>query len=199
MTEPVISSNASLNREEKKPLSAWKYAGISLATVLTGLLALVSMILPIAVIGAWSSSTLWVSVPLLVLTVSITGGLFWLAVHLNSLLKKPDARANPVCQCCAMDVPTIKVGLNRHIGAIVFMFHKSLNGHLCKPCIKKLFWEYTPITFFFGWWGIISVIITPVVLINNIIVYLRSLSMETTSPAQSQSILPEAMPSTRVL
>jgi hypothetical protein len=199
MMEPTVSSNASLNHEQKKPLSVWKYVGISLATVLAALLALVSMILPIAVIGSWSSSPTWPSILLLLLTVSITGGLIWLTLYLNSLLKKPDARVSKVCQCCAREVPTIKVGLNRHIGAIVFMFHKSLNGHLCKPCINKLFWEYTPITFFLGWWGIISVVITPVVLINNVIVYLRSLSMETAPAEQSPAILPESMPSTRVL
>lgn len=82
----------------------------------------------------------------------------------------------------------MKAGLNRHIGAVVLMFHKSYKGYFCKVCIARIFWEYTPITLLFGWWGIFSFFITPVVLINNLVVYLRSLSLPQTPPLPARPV-----------
>jgi hypothetical protein len=79
-----------------------------------------------------------------------------------------------VCAHCRKKKPTMSAGLNRHIGAIILMFHKSIRGQLCKECISQVFWDYMLITCFFGWWGLVSLFVTPVVLINNTIVYARS-------------------------
>jgi len=79
------------------------------------------------------------------------------------------------CQVCEQPGPTMSVALNRHIGAVVLMFHKSLSGCLCKSCVRKTFWEYTLTTLGVGWWGFISFFITPVVLVNNFAVFVRSL------------------------
>ena len=57
------------------------------------------------------------------------------------------------------------------------MFHKSYKGFFCKGCISKTFWEYTSVTLFLGWWGLFSMFITPFVLINNCIMYVRSFFM----------------------
>ena len=78
------------------------------------------------------------------------------------------------CELCRRAVPTIRVSINRHIGAIILMFHRSLSGSFCKPCIARAFKEYTLMTLFLGWWGMLSFFITPIVLINNVIVYVRS-------------------------
>ena len=76
-----------------------------------------------------------------------------------------------------MPAPTIHVKMHRHIGALILRFHKSLKGFLCKQCISQKFWEWTPLTLILGWWGLISLFITPYVLINNIVMYVKSLSM----------------------
>ena len=76
-----------------------------------------------------------------------------------------------------MLAPTMHVSLHRHIGALVLRFHKSLKGFLCKQCISKKFWEYTPVTLVLGWWGLISLFITPYVLINNTVALVKSRSM----------------------
>src|SRR5271154_3359551 len=60
------------------------------------------------------------------------------------------------CQQCHRNVPTWRVGFHQHIGAVVLMFHRQINGKLCRECVDKYFWEYTLITLFAGWWGLIS-------------------------------------------
>lgn len=85
---------------------------------------------------------------------------------------------NPfVCASCGMDAHTRNVSFNRHVGAVILMFHRSVKGHFCRPCISKIFWSWTPLTFFLGWWGMISFFVTPIVLINNLVTYIRSFGM----------------------
>jgi len=57
------------------------------------------------------------------------------------------------------------------------MFHLTYGGYLCRRCISGIFWRFTSVTLLFGWWGLISLIITPIVLVNNVVMYLRGLSL----------------------
>lgn len=77
------------------------------------------------------------------------------------------------CQSCFANTPTENVNFHQTIGAIVVRFHRKIEGALCADCIEKYFWEMTGITLFLGWWGYISVIETPFILIGNIVNYLR--------------------------
>ncbi len=47
--------------------------------------------------------------------------------------------------------------------------HRVVKGNLCKPCIDYYFWNLTGKTMLVGWWGITSFIITPFILLNNIL------------------------------
>ena len=40
---------------------------------------------------------------------------------------------------------------------------------------SQKFWEYTSKNILLGWWGIISVVITPIFLVMNLFVYLTAL------------------------
>lgn len=82
------------------------------------------------------------------------------------------------CRACGHVKPTIWGSLHRHFGAIILMFHRHVSGHLCKDCIGKTFWEFTPVTLAAGWWGMMSFFITPLVAVNNIAYYLRSRFMK---------------------
>ena len=53
-------------------------------------------------------------------------------------------------------------------------FPKTLAGQLCKPCIKRTFWEYTLISLFLGWWGVISFFTTLVAIPSNIATFIGS-------------------------
>lgn len=82
------------------------------------------------------------------------------------------------CKVCGQPRPTISGSLNRHIGAVILMFHAHITGHICKDCIGRIFWQFTPLTLAAGWWGIISFFVTPVVLVNNVAFYVRSRFMK---------------------
>jgi hypothetical protein len=76
-----------------------------------------------------------------------------------------------ICQACGIEAPTRQVAFYQNIGALVVRFNKSIEGKLCKSCIHKYFWQLSGTTFFLGWWGTISFILTPFFLVNNIARY----------------------------
>jgi hypothetical protein len=70
----------------------------------------------------------------------------------------------------------------RHIGLIVAFQSADLRGYFCKDCFMKSFWRYTLVTFFFGWWGLVSFFLTPIVLVNNLILLCRSFGLHPKRP-----------------
>lgn len=87
-----------------------------------------------------------------------------------------------LCQCCGIEAPTKQTAFYQNIGALVMRFSRSVNGNLCKNCIHKNFWKMTLTTLFLGWWGMISFIVTPFFLLNNIVRYLVALPMPPVPP-----------------
>jgi len=83
-----------------------------------------------------------------------------------------------ICQSCGIEAPTRKVFFVQHIGAIVMFFHKRIGGLFCRNCVNKYFSEYFFITLVAGWWGVISVFATPVVLLIDIVNYFRAWTLE---------------------
>jgi hypothetical protein len=79
-----------------------------------------------------------------------------------------------ICQSCGIEAPTRKVLFVRHIGALVMFFHKRIGGLLCRNCVNKYFTEYFFTTLVLGWWGVISVFATPVVLLIDLFNYFRA-------------------------
>lgn len=73
--------------------------------------------------------------------------------------------------------PTKYVEFYQNIGILVMRFWRSIAGNLCKECIHKHFWSMTGVTLLFGWWGVISFIITPFILLNNIVRYTGALGL----------------------
>jgi hypothetical protein len=86
------------------------------------------------------------------------------------------------CERCGVEGPTKKVDLHRNIGLLVMRMYQGTSGNLCKPCIHKTFWNYTLVNVTVGWWGIISVIVTPIFVVNNLVYYFLSLGMEPPAP-----------------
>jgi HEAT repeat protein len=83
-----------------------------------------------------------------------------------------------VCKCCGMEAPTKYVEFYQTIGALVVRYHKQVKGNLCKSCINKYFWRFTLINLTLGWWGIISFVLTPFLILNNLIYYLGTLKLK---------------------
>jgi hypothetical protein len=94
-----------------------------------------------------------------------------------------------ICQCCGREAPTKYVAFYQNIGAIAVRFTKSVEGKLCKSCVHGRFWSMTGTTFFLGWWGVISFLVTPFILLNNIGRYLFCLGMAPVPPDATQPTL----------
>jgi hypothetical protein len=82
-----------------------------------------------------------------------------------------------ICQNCGIEAPTRYVVFYQNIGALFVRFHKTIRGYLCKSCVHRRFWEFTLIDCTLGWWGTISIVVTPFFIINNIGRYAACLFM----------------------
>ena len=77
-----------------------------------------------------------------------------------------------------MPIETKYVEIYQNIGLLFMRRFSSVKGRFCKSCIEYYFWTMTGKTMLFGWWGVISFLMTPFLLINNFLRYLSSLRME---------------------
>ncbi len=97
-----------------------------------------------------------------------------------------------ICQDCGVEAATKHVAFYQNIGALIMRFPKSIEGQLCKSCIHKHFWPMTGTTLILGWWGTISLIVTPFFLLNNVGRYLICLGMPAVPPGALKPVLMEA-------
>lgn len=86
------------------------------------------------------------------------------------------------CQSCGIEAPTKYVSYHQNIGALVMRFSKSVQGNLCRNCVHKHFWSLTGTTAILGWWGMISLIVTPFFLVNNVVRFASCFGMEPVPP-----------------
>jgi hypothetical protein len=98
-----------------------------------------------------------------------------------------------ICQACGCVAPTKYVEFYQNIGALVMRFHKGVKGNLCKKCIHKYFWKYTGTNLTLGWWGMISVVVTPIFTVNNIVRYIGCATLKPPpTGAEAPQLSPEA-------
>ncbi len=83
------------------------------------------------------------------------------------------------CERCGAEAPTRRVNFYRNIGLLLFRLTEATEGKLCKPCIHSVFWKYLLINLTLGWWGAISIILTPLIILSNTVQYLFCLGMPT--------------------
>jgi hypothetical protein len=84
------------------------------------------------------------------------------------------------CESCGLEAPTANVKLYQNIGMLVLHRYRSVKGNMCKPCIDNYFWQYTLATSVLGWWGLISLFLTPLFIVNNLFQFIKSRSLSTT-------------------
>lgn len=82
------------------------------------------------------------------------------------------------CQNCGMLAPTKWVVFYQNIGMLVTRQRSEVAGHLCRRCIGAYFRSYTLTTLFLGWWGTISLFLTPLILVNNTWRFATSLTLD---------------------
>jgi hypothetical protein len=91
------------------------------------------------------------------------------------------------CWSCGACAPTKRVEFYRLIGAVLLLHFKSTGGQLCKSCVHQHFWEYTLITLCFGWWSVLSFLLTPFIVVHNVIRYVFCLGMPPAPRTQSRA------------
>src|SRR5579862_7285264 len=90
------------------------------------------------------------------------------------------------CQHCGKS-PTKLVTFQQNIGMLFARRHVSFTKYLCRRCIGGYYRSFTLTTRFLGWWGFISFIMTPVILVSNTYNYLKSVRLpEPGLPVNSQ-------------
>jgi hypothetical protein len=93
-----------------------------------------------------------------------------------------------ICQKCGIEASTKYVAFYRNIGALIIRFPQTIEGNLCKSCIHGTFWKFTLINCTLGWWGAISLLVTPIFILNNVFRYVFALGME---PVPFDAVEPE--------
>lgn len=79
-----------------------------------------------------------------------------------------EAAVMGMCQSCGVMAPLCPVTFRQNTGAVVMRFYRTVKGQLCTDCVDRHFWKMTGTTFALGWWGIVSLIVTPFFLVLNI-------------------------------
>jgi DnaJ-like protein len=90
----------------------------------------------------------------------------------------PHSRSGQRCESCGLPAETKYVEFHENTGLILIRQYRSVKGNLCKACINYFFWNLTGRTMLFGWWGVISFIVTPFILLNNISRFIFTFGMQ---------------------
>jgi hypothetical protein len=75
------------------------------------------------------------------------------------------------CVACGERAPTRDVIFYSNIGLLAMRLTWTHEGQTCSPCIHSTYWRYTLTTLAVGWLGIVSLIMTPFIIIGNTFVY----------------------------
>ena len=78
------------------------------------------------------------------------------------------------CKFCSVEGPTQAVCFEQNIGMLYARRRRKIQADLCRPCIGMVFRSFTLTTLFLGWWGLISLFLTPVILFSNVSQYLSA-------------------------
>ena len=82
----------------------------------------------------------------------------------------------------------LDVTYRQNTGMLVARRSGVIAGSLCRTCSGRAFWKTTIHTFFLGWWGTISLIITPFFLLNNVYFGTRTLFLQKAEAAAKSSL-----------
>ncbi len=72
------------------------------------------------------------------------------------------------CRFCS-NVPTVKTKFRGHRGMIIAMQNRSVDGPFCRDCGMATFRDLTSKTLIQGWYSYASFVITPIIVLWNIV------------------------------
>ncbi|MYW03102.1 hypothetical protein [Streptomyces sp. SID3343] len=72
------------------------------------------------------------------------------------------------CDECG-SYPAVRATLRSHRGLVLLMTTRTMKGTFCRPCGLARQRELSGRTLWQGWWGVASLVVTPIVLLTNLI------------------------------
>lgn len=91
-------------------------------------------------------------------------------------MQVPNALNMTRCQRCGSMRQTAPVSFHRNVGMLFIRRHYKIEANLCKSCIRKNFGEFMVKNLLFGWWGTISLIVTPIYAIQTVASYVSAMN-----------------------
>ena len=86
-------------------------------------------------------------------------------------------KSRSTCDNCGMPAQLNYVEFYENVGMLFSRRYRAVKGNFCKSCIDYYFWNFSGKTMILGWWGAISFIVTPFILLNNLIRFIFTVSM----------------------
>jgi len=81
------------------------------------------------------------------------------------------------CEACGVYGPVQHATYHQNTGMLAMRRHRQAGGAFCRRCHFRIFWRLTLHTAVLGWWGMISFVLTPLFLLNNIGLFVASQTM----------------------
>jgi hypothetical protein len=78
------------------------------------------------------------------------------------------------CNYCGARGAVHEVNYRQNTGMLIMRRSRQFSGMACRACSHDLFVRTTLHTFVLGWWGTISLFLTPIFIISNIACWTRS-------------------------
>ena len=79
------------------------------------------------------------------------------------------------CYVCGKMRQTTHASYEYNVGLLVKRETHYLSGNMCRACVHKKFWECSGKDLVLGWWGAISMAVTPIYFAMNVYSYLKAL------------------------
>jgi hypothetical protein len=92
------------------------------------------------------------------------------------------------CDACGRHGPVEEVSYHQNTGMLVARESRTVAGTLCRACSTGAFLRMTGHTAVLGWWGTISMIVTPVFILNNLGYFLRSQTLPALAAIQAHAL-----------
>ncbi|HKS74126.1 MAG TPA: hypothetical protein VFB23_10785 [Candidatus Acidoferrales bacterium] len=89
--------------------------------------------------------------------------------------KAPNSQNVVRCQSCGGMRQTARISFHRNVGMLFIRRTYKIEGNLCKSCIRKHFSDFMVKNLLLGWWGTISLIVTPIYAVQNIGSYIAAM------------------------
>ncbi|HEY8210439.1 MAG TPA: hypothetical protein VIG99_23315 [Myxococcaceae bacterium] len=116
--------------------------------------------------------------PELLNALAVLGGVAAATVAVIAVVRKLRGASGRVrratCDMCSAYAPVMNGTYHQNTGMLVMRRHRQAGGTFCRGCHFRVFWRLTLHTFFLGWWGTISLVLTPLFLLNNVGLFLAS-------------------------